>query len=158
MSYFGVISRRISTTAVCNGKRNFKKFPIYNKRGSKIFKKQQMENPDPEVPVHKRGVRDVGYHNGETFVFIPEKIPEIIVPDLTNCKLKPYVSYRAPEVTQSEFTAEDLFYVVYAPKIVKDFKEGKLDENGQPLEPSPEEKLSSEEAKLKARQTGSDIF
>nr|CAI5856451.1 unnamed protein product [Callosobruchus analis] len=159
MSYFGFLLRRsISTSAICNGKRNFKKFPIFNKRGSRIFKKQQMEQPDPEVPIHKRGVRDVGYHNGEKFVLIPEMIPEIIVPDLTDCKLKPYVSYRAPEVTQSEFTAEDLFYVVYAPKIAKDFKEGKLDEKGQPVEPSSEEKLTPEEAKLKARQTGTDIF
>lgn len=48
--------------------------------------------------------------------------------------------------------------MVYAQKIVKDFKEGKLDESGKPLEPSDNEKLTAEEAKLKARQTGCDIF
>lgn len=68
------------------------------------------------------------------------------------------MSYRAPDVVQSKFTAEDLFNVVYAPKIVKDFENGKLDDNGQPVEPSAEEKITAEEAKLKAKQTGSDIF
>lgn len=73
-------------------------------------------------------------------------------------QLQPYVSYRTPDVVQTEFTAEDLFNVVYAPKIVKDFNEGKLDADGNPLNPSGEEKLTAEEAKIKARQTGSDIF
>lgn len=59
---------------------------------------------------------------------------------------------------QSEFTARDLFNVVYAPKILKDFKEGKLNEDGTPKESSPEEKMTAEEARLRARQTGSDIF
>ncbi|KAJ8950987.1 hypothetical protein NQ318_006371 [Aromia moschata] len=159
MSFVNIlIKRSICTTSVRNGKRNFRKFPIYNKRGSKIFKQQQQENPDPDVPIHKRGVRDVGYKEGDKFIVIPEKIPELIVPDLTECKLKPYVSYRAPDVVQSEFTAQDLFNVIYAPKIAKDFEEGNLDENGQPLEPSVEEKITSEEAKIKARQTGSDMF
>lgn len=48
--------------------------------------------------------------------------------------------------------------MVYAKKIVEDFQNSKLDENGQPLEPSAEEKMTAEEAKLKARQTGTDIF
>lgn len=73
-------------------------------------------------------------------------------------QLKPYVSYRAPDIVQSEFTAEDLFNVVYAEKIQKDLKEGKLNEDGSPKEPSPEESLTPEAAKLKADQTGTDIF
>ncbi|XP_025835037.1 39S ribosomal protein L41, mitochondrial-like [Agrilus planipennis] len=113
---------------------------------------------DPEVPVDKRGVRDTGYKLNGKFIKVPEMIPELIVPDLTDFKLKPYVSYRAPDIIQSEFTAEDLFNVVYAKKIIGDFKGGKLNEDGTPKEPSPEEKLTSEEATLKARQTGSDIF
>lgn len=72
--------------------------------------------------------------------------------------MKPYVSYRAPDVTQAPFTAKDLFNVVYAKKIVEDFKASKLDEDGQPLEPSEEEKMTAEEARIKARQTGSDMF
>lgn len=73
-------------------------------------------------------------------------------------QLKPYVSYKAPDIVQSEFTAEDLFNVVYADKIHKDMKEGKLNEDGSPKEPSPEESLTPEAAKLKADQTGTDIF
>ena len=55
-------------------------------------------------------------------------------------------------------TARDLFNVVYGKKIIQDFKENKLDNDGNPLEPSDDEKMTSEEAFLKARQTGSDIF
>lgn len=73
-------------------------------------------------------------------------------------QLKPYVSYRAPEVTQSEFTAKDLFNAVYRQKIVNDFKNKKLNDNGDPTEPSEEELLTPEQAKIKARQTGSDMF
>ncbi|KAJ4431691.1 hypothetical protein ANN_20293 [Periplaneta americana] len=43
------ICRGISTTIVCHGKRNFRKFPLYNKRGTKLFKKEQSENPDPDL-------------------------------------------------------------------------------------------------------------
>lgn len=61
-------------------------------------------------------------------------------------------------MVQSEFTAEDLFSVIYAPKIAKDFKDGKLKEDGSPVSPTPEESLTAEEAKLLARKTGSDMF
>ena len=42
-------------------------------------------------------------------------------------QLKPYVSYRVPDVKQSEFTAKDLFNAVYAKPIVDDFQSGKLE-------------------------------
>lgn len=73
-------------------------------------------------------------------------------------QLKPYVSYRVKDVVQSEFTPEDLFLSVYSSKITEDLKNGKLDENGNPSEPSPEELLSPDEAWTRARQTGSDLF
>jgi large subunit ribosomal protein L41 len=73
-------------------------------------------------------------------------------------QLKPYVSYRTPDVVQSEFTSSDLFDAVYSEKIVKDFKDGKLSETGEPLEPSQEELLTPEEAYNRARKTGTDIF
>lgn len=73
-------------------------------------------------------------------------------------QLKPYVSYRVPEITQSEFTAKDLFNAVYRKKIINDFKENKLTDNGESMQPSEEESLTPEQAKLKARQTGSDMF
>lgn len=152
-----VYCRSISTTAVCHGKRNFRKFPLYNKRGTKLFKKAQAEDSDPEL-FHDLGVQPIGYKVGDTFVTVSEMIPELIVPDLTDFKLKPYVSYRAPDVIQSEFTPKDLFDAVYSEKIVNDFKNSKLDEDGEPLEPSPEERQKPQEAFLQARKTGTDIF
>ncbi|XP_013140856.1 PREDICTED: 39S ribosomal protein L41, mitochondrial [Papilio polytes] len=152
-----VSKRGICLTAVREGKRNFRKFVIANKRGSRIHKEQQMSEKR-ELEIDKRGVRDVGYYMNGKFVKIPEMIPEIIVPDLTDFKLKPYVSYKAEDVIQSEFTAEHLFNAIYSKKIATDFKEGKLDADGQPLEPSEEEKMQADEAVLKAKRTGSDIF
>lgn len=46
------IKRSLSTTQVLSGKRNFRKFPIYNKRGTRAFKLKQHENPNPDVPIH----------------------------------------------------------------------------------------------------------
>lgn len=51
-----------------------------------------------------------------------------------------------------------MFDEVYLPKMVKDFKEGKLDESGNSIEPSAAEQLQPEDAWNLARQTGSDIF
>lgn len=163
MSKFGsllnfISKRNISLTAPCKGKRNFNKFMIINKRGSRLHKKQQATSLNPELEIDKRGVRDTGYMLDGRFVKVPEMIPEIIVPDLKDCDLKPYVSYKAANVVQSEFTPQQLFDAVYGRKIVKDFKAGKLDEDGQPLEPSDEEKLQPEEAVKRAKKTGSDIF
>lgn len=89
---------------------------------------------------------------------MPEKIPELIVPSLEGFTLKPYVSYRVEEIDQGEFTAQDLFDMVYAKKIEEDFKNGQLDENGDPLNPSEHEQLTSQQAKDNAGKTGSDIF
>lgn len=110
------------------------------------------------LPIDHRGTRPTGIEIDGKFTTIPEMIPELIVPDLKDCKFKPYVSYRAPDVTQTEFTTQDLFNAIYAEKIIKDYKEGKLDEYGEPIEPSEEEKLTSKEAWLRARKTGSDFL
>nr|SVE73311.1 EOG090X0IZW [Ceriodaphnia reticulata] len=149
--------RGITTTACACGKRNFKKFPIYNKRGTRDFKARQAKNPNPEVPIHTYGTRPIGYKAGSAFVPIPELIPEIIVPDLTGFKLKPYVSYRVQDIVQPPLTPEELFGAVYVKKIADDFKAGKLDSDNQPLEPSPEERLTAEEAKKKVLAIRSDI-
>ncbi len=66
--------------------------------------------------------------------------------DLTDCKLRPYVSYKTKDIYQEPLTSRDLFNVIYGHKMLKDFKEGKLDKEGQPSEPSEEEKLTPEEA------------
>ncbi|GBM70455.1 hypothetical protein AVEN_50724-1 [Araneus ventricosus] len=78
--------------------------------------------------------------------------------DFHSNELKPYVSYRTADIEQEKFTAEHLFYAAYYKKLKKDFEEGKLDEDGNSLEPSPEEKMDAEEAWKKARSTGSDLF
>ncbi|XP_045476436.1 39S ribosomal protein L41, mitochondrial [Harmonia axyridis] len=151
------IIRSISTSAARHGKKNFRKFQLFNKRGNRLFKQNMRENPQPDL-LDKRGVRDIGYRVGNKFVTVPERIPELIVPDLTDFKLKPYVSYKAPDIKQDEFTAEDLFNSVYAKKIVEDFNNGNLNEDGSPKEPSDEERMTPEMAELKARQTGTDLF
>ena len=87
----------------------------------------------------------------ETYLFT-------VVPDLTGFKLKPYVSYRTKEIVQEQFSAKDLFNVVYGRKILHDYKEGKLDDQANPLEPSMEESMTPDLAISKARKTGSDIF
>merc|ERR1719427_2451451 len=89
---------------------------------------------------------------------VPQKVPELIVPNLTECDLKPYVSYATKEIYQEELTSKDLFNVIYGRKIIEDFKSGKLDAEGNPLEPSKLESFTPEEAEVLARQTGSDIF
>lgn len=153
-----LIKRSISTTVPLQGKKNFRKFLLYNKRGTRIFKQARITNPDPEMPIDKRGVRDTGYLSKGAYVEVAEKIPEIIVPDLKDCQLRPYVSYKAPKVIQSEYTSQDLFNAIYAQKIIDDFKNNLLTEEGNPVQPSKEESLSPKEAWNHARKTGSDIF
>lgn len=110
------------------------------------------------MPIDKRGVKDTGITVNGIYKEIPEKIPELIVPDLTGCKFKPYVTYKTPEVVQSKFTSQDLFNAIYAQKIIEDFKEDKLNEDGSSNEPSGNEQLTPEEAFIRARKTGSDLF
>ncbi|XP_014485777.1 PREDICTED: 39S ribosomal protein L41, mitochondrial [Dinoponera quadriceps] len=153
-----ILRRSIATSCVCHGKRNFRKFLLYNKRGSRQFKEAQMKNPDPDIPIDKRGVKDVGYAVGDKFVTVPEMIPELIVPSLEGFKLKPYVSYRVEDFEQRELTAQDLFDMIYSDKIKEDFAKNQLDENGNPLNPSENEQLTSQEAKNNAGKTGCDIF
>lgn len=150
--------REFSGSQCLEGKRNFRKFMLYGKRGTNVFKQKQQTDPDPEMPVYTRGVRKIGCEIDGRFVIIPELIPDLIVPDLKDCELRPYVSYRTPTVIQSEFTPRDLFNAVYSQKIANDFKLGQLDEDGNPLKPSADESQTSEEAYIKARKTGSDLF
>lgn len=103
-------------------------------------------------------MRETGYKVGDTWVHVPEMVPELIVPSLEGFTLKPYVSYKAEGITEPEFTAQDLFDVVYSKKIKEDFENGQLDENGMPLNPSEHEKLTSQQAKDQALKTGCDLF
>jgi large subunit ribosomal protein L41 len=110
------------------------------------------------MPIDKRGVRDNGVYRNGTFKWVQEMNPELIVPDLTDCKFKPYVSYKAADVIQSRFTSQDLFNAVYAQKIIDDFKQDKLNGDGSSKNPSSSEEMTEQEAWEKARKTGSDMF
>ena len=153
-------TRSISTSQACFGRRNFRKFPIPNKRG--IFEhpklpKEFMKNEykDRVVPIDDLRVRYPGVWFGKKFVHVREMEPELIVPpDFEECPLKPYVSYRADEITQSEFTAEQLFSATYGQDIVNKYNSN---------EPIPESYLeydeaAAKEAKNRALKTGSDMF
>ena len=56
------------------------------------------------------------------------------------------MSYRTKEIYQEALTSKDLFNAIYGHKMLKDFKEGKLDETGKSAEPSDEEQLTPEKA------------
>jgi len=158
-----LVTRNFGTTTQIFGKVNFKKIEAHNKRWSKQHKKMQFkrwEKPGafPDIPIEKYGTKSTGIRHDSYWEHVPEKVPELIVPDLTECDLKPYVSYATKEIYQEELTSKDLFNVLYGRKIIEDFKSGKLDAEGNSLDPSLGEKLTPEQAEILARQTGADIF
>ena len=59
---------------------------------------------------------------------------------------------------QPEWTSQELFYQIYGKKLLDDYENDRLDEDGNPLEPSEEENLTPDVALSRARQTGSDVF
>lgn len=151
--------RFISTSCALAGKRNFRKFYLPNQRPTKNIREQQKTNPNPDIPIETYGTRRTAIIDDHgNMVEVPELIPELIVPDLTGFDLLPYVSYRSKEFTQSEFTPEDLFNAAYSNKIVEDWNKKALNEDGSSKNPSEDELLEPEQAVMRARQTGSDIF
>ena len=92
-----------------------------------------------------RGARPTGLRlSSRKFLSIRAMIPEFVVPNLEEFKLKPYVSYRAPRGTAPPVTAESVFAEVVAPHIQKDFEDGtfsieQMDKYG--FEPTQEGKL-----------------
>lgn len=82
--------------------------------------------------------------SSKKFILIKEMVPQFVVPDLAGFKLKPYVSYRAPEGSEPPMTAKQLFTELVAPRIEKDVKEGTFDPNALEkygFEPTQEGKL-----------------
>ncbi|XP_015222202.1 large ribosomal subunit protein mL41 [Lepisosteus oculatus] len=78
------------------------------------------------------------------FVSVREMVPEFVVPPLEGCRLKPYVSYRAPPGTEAPLTPQSLFREAVAPRIEKDLRDGTFDPQGLEkygFEPSQEGKL-----------------
>ncbi|XP_003387557.1 PREDICTED: 39S ribosomal protein L41, mitochondrial-like [Amphimedon queenslandica] len=57
-----------------------------------------------------RGCKPTGFHtrNGQ-FRVVKSMIPEIVVPDLSEFDLKPYVSHKAPYVVGKPLTGKDLY-------------------------------------------------
>lgn len=50
-STFTVITRQISISSTCYGKRNFRMIQLYNKRGSRMFKEERAKNPHYDIPI-----------------------------------------------------------------------------------------------------------
>ncbi|KAH7641289.1 39s ribosomal protein l41 [Dermatophagoides farinae] len=150
---------RINTSSICNGRRNFRKFPIPNKRGifehNKLPKELLEKEYDFPIAIDDMRIRYPGVWFGRHFEYVPEMEPEIIVPkDLDNCQLKPYVSYRATEIHQSEFTAEDLFNTTYGTEIIRKYQ----DKQSIPESWTVYDERHVIDAKNKALKTGSDLF
>lgn len=135
--------------------KNFEDFKWPNKVGTFEHYKLPQELLDNEYnyPVCRdtMGIRWPGYWFKKKFVYVKEMEPELVVPDLEGFELKPYVSYRTEDVESKPFTAKDLFDYVYADKIIEDFEENNIKEYNVSSE-------QIDEARLKAMQTGSDLF
>ncbi|NWU11465.1 RM41 protein, partial [Cephalopterus ornatus] len=106
--------------------------PFTSKRGPRSFNKG-------------RGAKRPGVlTSNKKFLLVKEMVPEFVVPDLTGFKLRPYVSYRAPEGSEPPATARQLFDELVAPHIEKDVKDGTFDPDNLEkygFEPTQEGKL-----------------
>lgn len=129
--------------------KNFEDFKYPNKIGTFEHHKLPKHLLDHEYnyPVCRdtMGIRWPGYWFKRKFIYVKEMEPELVVPDLTGFQLKPYVSYQAKEVEEKPFTAKELFDRVYAGRVERGFR----------VEATPE---MIDEARLRALQTGSDLF
>lgn len=150
--------RAISTSKACNGRRNFRKFPIPNKRGIFEHRKLPKELLEDEyshvTAIDDLKIRYPGVWFQKKFEYVREMEPDLIVPDFEHCSLKPYVSHKAEEIFQSPFTSQYLFNVTYGKDIFDKFQKN---------EPIPESLLEYDEkaaadAKNNALKTGSDLF
>ena len=79
---------------------------MFNKRHTRTHKKllfKKFENRDSRydhIYEHKYGCRGTGIRHAAYWEHVEEKVPELVVPDLTDCQLKPYVSYRTKVINQ----------------------------------------------------------
>lgn len=65
-----------------------------------------------------------------------DRIPQIMVPDLKNCDLKPYVTYRADDIYEPPMESKDYFDIFYAPMI-------EAETTNVPLEDIPDQNQKS---------------
>lgn len=50
-STFMIVTRQISTSASCCGKRNFRMIQLFNKRGSRAYKEARAKDPNYDIPI-----------------------------------------------------------------------------------------------------------
>ena len=148
--------RSVHTSAVVSGSiRNFRKFTIPNKRGQFEHPRLPKELLEKEFdyPVYRDTlhIRWPGYWFRKKLIYVKEMEPELVVPDLEVFELKPYVSYRCPNITQSEFTARDLFNATFADSIIEKFR------NNQQIDIQVTDD-EVQRARILAKQTGADLF
>ncbi|KAJ6651980.1 hypothetical protein lerEdw1_015858 [Lerista edwardsae] len=75
-----------------------------------------------------RGAKLLGdLTSSRKFKLVPERVPRLVVPDLRGCRLRPYVSYRAPAGSEPPLTARALFEQAAAPAIERDLRQGTFD-------------------------------
>ncbi|PAV59710.1 hypothetical protein WR25_20801 [Diploscapter pachys] len=81
------------------------KFPGQNREFELLTPKWKKEN-DPRLHRYT-GVQETGFVDEKTgkYVHVPEMVNELVVPDLTGFKLKPYVSYRTDVTIEARRTA-----------------------------------------------------
>ncbi|XP_033758841.1 39S ribosomal protein L41, mitochondrial-like [Pecten maximus] len=81
-----------------------------------------------QYPIHERVALTGRFDdNTKQYKHIKEMVPEFVVPDLKDFKLKAYVPWGIEDVNQTEFTPQDLFFATYAKDIKKDFTENRLE-------------------------------
>ncbi|XP_053200483.1 39S ribosomal protein L41, mitochondrial-like [Panonychus citri] len=150
-----LLKRKFHSSTVHHATKNLKKFSLPNYRNvyepKKIPKHLFEDFYNYPISRDPLGIRWPGYWFKRKFVYVKEMEPELVVPNLDNFNLKPYVSYKTPTINNSAFTAEDLFKVSYGNSIIEAYMNG---ENVQ-LTHSPEQ---SEAARIKHLQTGADMF
>ncbi|GAB1602342.1 39S ribosomal protein L41, mitochondrial-like [Argonauta hians] len=119
------IVRTFRTNAARLGKKSRDPFDQRFEVTGKHAKRDKPHHAQVQEILAKHRVPPIGFYSKATgkFKVIPEMIPHMVVPDLTDCELKPYVSYQVPEVVQSPLTAKDLFDACYAPDIIEKTKQ-----------------------------------
>ncbi|TSV94879.1 39S ribosomal protein L41, mitochondrial [Bagarius yarrelli] len=86
-----------------------------SKRGPRTFYKSRGAMPSGVLTSSRK------------FIPVREMTPEFVVPDLKDCKLKAYVSYRSPPGTEQPIDAKSLFSQTVAPLIQRDTESGTFD-------------------------------
>ncbi|XP_041373162.1 39S ribosomal protein L41, mitochondrial-like [Gigantopelta aegis] len=123
-----VLTCSFSSSSVVSGKKSRvpfdKRFPVTAKD---VHRHKEGGSVEMEQAVAMHIVQPSGYvdERNKRFTTVKEMIPEFVVPDLTNFQLKPYVSYKVPEIHQTRFTARDLFNACYAEEVRKRYDDSR---------------------------------